>query len=73
MGQWMQNQIANFNKKQKNMKDETIYNNWNKFINSDKYKKYFILPSIEEYFNMNLNKVKIYIDENKKTHIPTML
>jgi hypothetical protein len=66
LSKWLSHQITNFNKKQKNMKDENIYNKWNEFINSDKHKKYFILPSIEEYFNMNLNKLKIYIDENKK-------
>lgn len=66
LSKWLSHQITNFNKKQKNMKDEKIYNKWNEFINSDKYKKYFILPSIEQYFNMNLNKVINYIDKNNK-------
>ena len=66
LSKWLSHQITNFNKKQKNMKDEKIYNKWNEFINSDKYKKYFILQSIEEYFNMNLNKVINYIDKNNK-------
>ena len=66
LGKWISHQINNFNKKQKNMKDEKIYNKWNEFTNSDKYKKYFILPSIDEYFNINLNKVIKYIVENKK-------
>ena len=63
---WIQHQITNYNKKQKNMKDDNIYNKWNEFINSEKYKQYFILPSSEEHFIANLNKVKKYIDENNK-------
>ena len=37
----MNTEIINYNKKQKNMKDENIYNKWNEFINNEKYKTYF--------------------------------
>ena len=46
------------------MKDETIYKLWTNFINDDKYKIYF--QSQYDIFISVLNKLKIYIDTNKK-------
>ena len=43
LGNWMNTEIINYNKKQKNMKDENIYNKWTEFINNEKYKKYFLM------------------------------
>ena len=48
------------------MKDESIYNLWTEFINDTRYKEYMQLPSMLEIFNINLNKLKTYIDINKQ-------
>jgi TPP-dependent 2-oxoacid decarboxylase len=48
------------------MKDETIRKLWEEFSNDSRYKKYMQLPTMLELFNINLNKVKEYIDTNKK-------
>ena len=66
LGEWISSQVTNYKKKQQNMKDVNIYNKWTEFINSEKYTQYFILPTMEEEFVTNLNKLKIYIDENNK-------
>ena len=47
------------------MKDENIYKLWTNFINEEKYKTFFQLPTILEKFIFDLNKLKIYIDTNK--------
>ena len=44
------------------MKNEEIYNLWIDFVNDDKYNKYF--QSYEEKWNIELNKLKEYIDTN---------
>jgi len=49
------------------MKYKNIYKKWEEFINDEKYKKYIQLPTMVEYFTNNLNKLKEYIDTNKKT------
>jgi superfamily II DNA or RNA helicase len=64
LGQWISDQQKFYSKKQKIMKKQTTYYEWNKFINSDKYKKYF--QSYEDDFYKQLEKVKIYIDSNNK-------
>ena len=46
------------------MKKEEVYNQWTDFINDDKYKEYFLDNDI--IWNNNLEKVKKYIDDNKK-------
>ena len=46
------------------MKNEQYRNEWENFINSENYKKYFI--SNEEEWMNNLNEVKNYIDSNNK-------
>jgi hypothetical protein len=62
LAQWLCHQPRNYKKKQYNMKDDEIYNNWSQFMNE--YKEYFL--SDEEIWYDNLNKVKEYIDNNKK-------
>jgi hypothetical protein len=66
LGQWVATQVKNYRKNDRNMTNINIKNKWIEFINSDKYKKYFILPTIENMFISSLNKVKKYIDENNK-------
>ena len=41
MGKWLSHQITNYKTREHIMKNDTIYNLWIDFINSDKYKKYF--------------------------------
>ena len=69
LGQWIVKQQKNFKKKENIMKDDKIYNEWNKFINEyeeyfKSYKEYF--KSYEEIWYNTLNKIKEYIDNNKK-------
>ena len=64
LGVWIVIQLKSYIKRDRIMKNEEIYNKWTKFINDDKYKKYFI--SNEEIWLINLEKVKKYIDENDK-------
>ena len=66
LGQFINDQKINYSKKTQKMKDENIYKLWTNFINDDKYKKYIQLPSMLENFNINLKKLKTYIDTNKK-------
>ena len=64
MAQWIRHCQQNYSKKTKNMKDETIYKLWTDFINDSRYKEYFL--SQYDSFVFNLNKLKLYIDTNKK-------
>jgi superfamily II DNA or RNA helicase/CHASE3 domain sensor protein len=41
IGYWISDQIINYKNNQGNMKDENIRKKWERFINDDKYKKYF--------------------------------
>jgi hypothetical protein len=66
LGQWISTEITNYRKKQNNMINLNINKKWTEFINSDKYKKYFIVDTIGEKFISSLNKVKKYIDINNK-------
>ena len=67
LGKFLSNQITNFKKKNGIMKNEKIYNIWKKFINNEKYKKYF--TSFEEIWLIKFDEIKKYINENDK--IPT--
>lgn len=42
LSKWISHQITKYNKKEEIMKNNKIYSIWSDFINSDKYKKYFI-------------------------------
>jgi superfamily II DNA or RNA helicase len=64
LGRWISGQLKNYTKKQHIMKDPEIYNIWTEFINDDKYKEYFM--SNEELWKQNLDKVKVFMDENGK-------
>ena len=62
LGRWISLQIANYKKKKEAMKDENIYSKWTQFMND--YQEYF-LNTCDKWYNY-LNKVKKYIDKNKK-------
>ena len=64
LGNWISKQIINYNSKEQIMKNDNICKEWEEFINNVKYKKYFI--SAEDEWNLKLELVKKYIDENKK-------
>jgi len=59
---WTTGQVQKYKKKEGNMTDEKMYNQWTEFINDSKYKIFF--QSNEEAFNNILEQVKIYIDKN---------
>ena len=61
---WINCQNQNYKKKSQTMKNDEIYNQWTNFINDSKYSKYFL--SNEEQWNIKLEEVKKYIDENDK-------
>jgi hypothetical protein len=46
------------------MKTKKIYDTWTKFINDEKYKKYFI--SNKELWYNKFDKIILYIDLNNK-------
>jgi superfamily II DNA or RNA helicase len=64
LGWWIGTQQKNYKKKKYIMIIEEIYNKWTEFINDNKYKIYF-LSNEDEWFEL-FNKVKLYIDSNKK-------
>jgi hypothetical protein len=59
---WIRAQLTNYKNQEYNMKDKKIYCEWTKFMK--KYQKYFLNTS--DKWNNSLNKVKEYIDKNKK-------
>ena len=63
LGNWINTQQTNYKKKSKSMSNKEIYNIWEDFINSEKYKTYFI--SNTEEWKSKLEQVKQYIDKNK--------
>jgi hypothetical protein len=65
LGSWFTStQPQNYSKKDKIMENIEIYNEWTKFINDEKYKKYFLTN--EDEWIIILNDVKKYIDTNNK-------
>lgn len=64
LGKWLSHQIQNYKNKTQIMCLEYIRNEWENFVNSNEYRKYF-MSNIEVWEN-NLNLVKNYIDVNKK-------
>ena len=63
-GAWIRTQLKNYQKKKNIMIASNIRKLWEDFINDDKYKIYFF--SNKEVWKLNLERVKKYIDENKK-------
>jgi len=65
LGRWIGTQFQNYKNKKEIMQNEIIYNKWNKFINDDIYKLYFL--SDEDIWIDKLNKVIDYLKKfNKK-------
>ena len=64
LGNWIIKQKQNYKNKEQIMKNESIYNSWEEFINHEKYKEYFL--SNEELFHNSLEEVKKYIDKYEK-------
>jgi superfamily II DNA or RNA helicase len=64
LGKWISHQQQYFITKQYIMNNESIRKKWKLFVDDDKYKQYFL--SNNEKWQNNLNKLKIYIDENNK-------
>jgi hypothetical protein len=62
LGNWYKHQIKNYALILKEMKIKEIYDLWSNFVNE--YNKYF--KSNEEIWIDRLNKIKYYINENKK-------
>ena len=64
LGSWFQTQQINYKTKSNIMNSEEIYNKWTEFINDSQYREYFLDNDI--IWISILNKVKKFIDDNKK-------
>jgi len=64
LGTWISNQQTNYKNNKDRMTNIDIYNKWTEFINDNKYKSYFEANDI--IWINTLDKVKKYINENKK-------
>jgi len=63
LAEWLSIQQNNYKNNKNIMKNLNIYNLWTEFINHENYKKYF---DYNIKWNSHLNKLKKYINENKK-------
>jgi hypothetical protein len=68
---WIHYQKTIYQNKEYIMSASKIRQLWKDFINNDKYKKYFL--SNKEKWRLNLERVKKYIDENKKKPLDKIL
>jgi len=64
LGRWICHQKKNYKIKRNIMSNPEIRVQWEEFITSDKYKKYFMSP--EEKWQKNLQQVKKYIKQHEK-------
>ena len=64
LGYWISRQQEHYKKKDQIMKNKEIYDKWTVFINSEKYKKYFM--SNEDIWLNNLKELENYINKNNK-------
>jgi superfamily II DNA/RNA helicase len=74
LGQWISDQIKNEKGNRKYiMKENDIYNEWIKFTNHKKYRKYFLCNKEKNKIEWKnkLNKLKIYIDIYNKLPLVT--
>ena len=67
LAKWVETQQKNFTQKEHLMTNNEVYELWKELLNNEKYRKYFVLKQkLREYkWEEFLDKVKIYIDENK--------
>lgn len=68
LGLWMACQMCNYKNRSQTMKNNQIYNEWHNFINSDRYKKFFI-SNEDNWYQMYYSVVE-YIDKNQKKPSP---
>jgi hypothetical protein len=66
MAGWIGTIKQQYYKNIEKMKDKNIRILWENFISNENYKKYILLPTMLEKFIFDLNKLKTYIDINKK-------
>jgi len=64
LGYWTSHQTKKYFKKSQIMSNPEIYNFWTSFINSEKYKKYFL--SNKDQWQFKFDEIKKYIDINNK-------
>ena len=64
LSKWIGTQNGIYDKKLQIMQNKEIYEKWREFINDPKYKKHF--KTYQELWLDNLEKLKIFIDENNK-------
>ena len=62
LGRWLQQQIQDYKSKNKGMKSQERYDLWSEFL--EEYKEYLI--NGDEKWDINFQKIKDYIDKNKK-------
>jgi len=65
LGSWFSDQKANYKNKTYIMKQTDIYDMWTEFINHPDYKEYLL--SADDDWKNKIDKMKKYIDKNKKT------
>ena len=76
LGNWINTQKGNFKNKTQIMKNEEIYNIWEQFTSSDKYKKYFTTSkkeSCKKEENKNNNKKKSMIYTNNTSNTSNII
>ena len=64
LGGWIGTQLKNYKTKKQIMENENIRKSWESFVTDDKYSKYF--EDNDTLWYKTLDKVKMYIDTNKK-------
>ena len=64
LNQWLLTQQKSYKRKRYIMVNEYVRKKWETFINSDKYKKYFL--SNEQIWEIKFNNLKKYFEENNK-------
>ena len=61
---WLYTQVKNSKNRTYIMTDDIIYQEWQDFKNDEKYKEYLYSP--EELWQLNLEKLKEFLNENKR-------
>jgi superfamily II DNA or RNA helicase len=67
LGVWLSNQLVNYKKKRRIMKDINIYNTFTEFINNPKYKEHFI--DLKTKWIQVFEDLKTFIDNKKQLPI----
>jgi late competence protein required for DNA uptake (superfamily II DNA/RNA helicase) len=64
IGSWCIKQCGNYKYKKGCLKDDKLYDKWDKFIKSEQYSRFFL--TVNEIFDVRLDRIKLYIDNNDK-------